>query len=123
MNHRQLNKILKKLTLEDLKSLLNKKIEQLPIEIKIWSLLEHLGGEKSDTYVKVTNSYGKFEVGQYCRVRENPSPSSSYIWIQDAEDVKEQKKDLEKYGLNTGGSGLPMNEKEFEIVWKDGKPV
>lgn len=121
MNRRQLNKIIKKLTLEDLESLLAKKPKSP--EKELWQKLVHLGGSKSDTYAKATNNYSYIRDGQYYRVRENPRPDTSYTWLQNAVDVQEQKDCYESYGSKHGGGGTPMNESEFEIVWKDGKPV
>jgi len=121
MNRRQLNKVIKKLTLEDLESLLAKKLKSP--ENGLWQKLVHLGGSKSDTYVKATSNYEHIREGLYYRVRENPRTGTSYTWLQNASEVQEQKDCYESYGSKYGGGGTPMNESEFEIVWKDGKPV
>lgn len=104
-----------------------KKLAKRFVDVPLWEKLKSLGGEKQDTYVRVlsSNQMGSNDAlfeGDYARVRESEISDGGFVWLQNKYERAEQIK-YASWGIQGGGCGLPYEDHEFEIVWKDGEPV
>lgn len=75
----------------------------------LWEKLKSLGGRESDTYARVLVSYewNDLKKGEYALVHENVLNDEVFL------------------KLTNGKRSDPFDPslKEFEIVWKEGKPL
>ncbi|WP_026830801.1 hypothetical protein [Exiguobacterium antarcticum] len=105
---------------------MNKRQKKKLAHVLLWRKLKLLGGEKQDTYVRVLSSEpvgsGALYKGDYARVREDLEDDEVFVWLQNKKQRAEQVLHA-SWGIDNGGFGQPYTTHEFEIVWKDGKPV
>lgn len=106
---------------------MNKRQKKKLADVLLWQKLKLIGGEKQDTYVRVFSSNpvgsGALYKGDYARVREAfEDDDDTFVWLQNKKQRAEQVLHA-SWDIDNGGSGLPYMTHEFEIVWKDGKPV
>lgn len=93
----------------------------------LWETLQPLGGSKQDTYVQVLRAGSMtpedaLQESDYARVREIHEMGGGHTWLQNKQE-RENQLLCASHGIDSGGFGLPYRADDFEIVWKDGKPV
>lgn len=107
------------------------------VDVPLWEKLKHIGGSRKDVYVRMRFDYEDgtvpvYKKGDLMKLQMNPDGgiyrASGFNSIQDSKLYAS-----ELYWRQYGGDewydskeildGVLVTEDEFEIVWKDGKPV